>query len=86
MTMEWQTIDSAPKNEKALLLIRSGFEHVVGSWLHPTYHQKNVDKFKGCWIDNSVKTDGKAMRVYRDGTTVYEPTHWMYLPEDPEEE
>ena len=63
--MEWQPIDTAPKDHKAFL-----------AW---------------CPENNCVYTlhlsrqSGEYENFWRGGKEVYEFTHWMPLPEPPEE-
>lgn len=81
----YQPIDTAPKNGEWLLLLSLGYTPLVGRWLLPTPYQKDVDGFEGCWLgeQSDSLSDHKN---YRDGITTYEPTHWMPLPKEPDDE
>jgi hypothetical protein len=71
---EWQTIDSAPKDGRDILIIRFGREAI------PTF---NV-----VWWDDSGRWGKKYPWRFVEsrvgGYNIDFPTHWMPLPEPPQ--
>ena len=75
--MEWQPIETAPKDGRCLLLIECKYETepFIGSW----------SERRGKWFASTTHydTDGNACvidKVYSDGVS-----HWMPLPPPPEQ-
>lgn len=69
--MEWQPIETAPKDGKRILL----FHHyaVIGGWRNLWYRQGGAD------MHGWVCTEGEI------GNQIRGVTHWMELPQDPKE-
>lgn len=71
--MEWQPIETAPRDERIDLW--SGGERVPDCFWMDGYKWRDDDLPKDCF-------------VYMDGDLcydVYQPTHWMPLPQPPEQ-
>lgn len=77
--MEWQRIETAPKDGTQVLLYcrHDGWDEIeIGSFRNDDNDRDGDDP---CWLDNS----------YDDFSCGYascplEPTHWMPLPEPPQ--
>lgn len=70
--MEWQPIETAPKDEK-ILLARAGQWVDIGEW----EDDRHAKKPRPYWTANREWWAGKmAMREQQ-------PTHWMPLPPPP---
>lgn len=64
----WQPIKSAPKNQaRFLAYFPKGTKRPEVCMTHWSYHNS-------CWM---------AYGLGRSGRVIYEPTHWMPLPEPP---
>ena len=70
--MNWQPIETAPKDGTNILLCKAPFTALVGRF----------DDDLG-WVD--FDEDEDALReVWIEEGTEYEPTHWMPLPSPPD--
>lgn len=72
--MEWQPIETAPKDESRILLIRIGFQVCIGYWL--------TKYSKWATTDPEDYPDVETWEAEELGSR-YHPTHWMPLPEPP---
>jgi hypothetical protein len=74
----WQPIDTAPKDKRVLLFYGKGVTGimVVGRWVTDA----NVNKPRPYWTNDHSAAFG--IRLTRE----MHPTHWMPMPEPPEEE
>lgn len=70
--MEWQPIESAPRDGTRILAGRKGWVSVV-AW-NPDFHAHSKSKAVGVWMDD----DGDFGPDAHDW-----PTHWMPLPAPP---
>jgi hypothetical protein len=70
--MEWQTIETAPKDGTRILLF-DGADMYVAAWEDSSM---SINETKN-WVYAVVSTDWNYYEV------VYNPTHWMPLPEFP---
>jgi hypothetical protein len=74
--MTWQPIETAPKDGTRILIWdddEGGYE--IGFW--SSNHES--------WLDNDI-CDGDPGKYWPGdllGNTIFEPTHWMPLPEPP---
>lgn len=80
--MEWQPIETAPKDGTVILFAAEG--KVVAGWFHndfapfPWAFVDDVrESLTGC-CDNEL-----TGRVYTNGYPLGVPTHWMPLPDPP---
>lgn len=64
--MDWQPIETAPKNERLLLL-----------------RQKDGDEWSGTFV--GYWSHSRSSWMYGIGRRIPNPTHWMPLPEPPEQ-
>lgn len=71
--MDWQPIETAPKDGTAVLLIVVGYEPAVGSFKDRGWNYMDIEDFpdKDDWL-RWLKNHGP-----------WEPTHWMPLPAPP---
>lgn len=68
--MEWQTIDSAPKDARILICdIQNGHKIV-----------REAEFFSGKWVAHFTLIDGYPIPDF-----YCHPTHWMPLPEPPKD-
>lgn len=75
--MDWQPIETAPKDGTAILTVVAGFEPSVSQWVDR--------KVKARWcIDPETFMEQAHFEEYFWNTR-YEPTHWMPLPAPPKE-
>ena len=81
---EWQSIDTAPKDGTKVLVYDqesaglSGRPGIGIAWWHShRYH----DKYRESWCPQ----ESWCSQGCRDDVEIYHPTHWMPLPEAPEE-
>jgi hypothetical protein len=74
--MDWQPIETAPKDGTEVLLVRNGSFRQIGSWRKPCQQADGyrVNDGEPCWVGYSAEK------------RVPEPTHWMPLPEPPKGE
>ena len=70
--MNWQPIDTAPKDGTSVLLCVAPFKPLVGRF----------DRRLG-WVDFDEDEDSLRSLWIEEGTD-YEPTHWMPLPPPPD--
>jgi hypothetical protein len=72
--MDWQTIETAPKDGTNVILFLPGMRRqvTIGHYdIQETFiHGKMNRRIEGWWIDNG------------SGWT-YKPSHWMSIPEPP---
>lgn len=73
--MEWQLIETAPKDGTYFLACIAGFIPTVSKW----YEERHVFD----WIDAEVFQNDDAWHEYQVSSS-YRPTHWMPLPEPPQ--
>jgi hypothetical protein len=71
VSMEWQPIETAPKDETRVLTVISGFEVCIGWWF--------IDAGKWMTMDAEDYDDDGSWE-YSVENTEYYPTHWMPLP------
>lgn len=73
--MDWKTIDSAPRDGTSILVYSSIGNPVTmeGVVIAEFWEHQQIDDGNEWW---SVSHDGL-------GTTCFNPTHWMQLPEPP---
>lgn len=72
--MEWQPIETAPKdNKEGLLLFFPRWGCIRGYW----HDDKYASKPKPHWYNDRVRLFGKKE------TCANQPTHWMPLPDAP---
>jgi hypothetical protein len=84
---EWQTIDTAPKTGRTLLLgypnSLGKWRTVRGQWMSDEYiaqYWEEPDDVEAGWFETCVEADDppNCWRI--------EPTHWMPLPPPPTEQ
>ena len=72
--MDWQPIETAPKNEVVMIDLWAGGErHTDCGWGKPTYGKEK------CWVSIGSGYDCNGPVDEK----VYNVTHWMPLPEPP---
>lgn len=77
--MDWQPMDTAPKNAKILiscLVKRTGYR--VTPCVYKWHKTNDDDRYKKEWW-----SDGGDYYGIKWLSDIYEPTHWMPLPEPP---
>jgi hypothetical protein len=83
--MEWQPIETAPKDGTVLILgiispavnlVRDGYWSDGEEWEHSGFDSQ--DECRGWWAYTSSCGAEKL-------TGLYAPTYWMFLPEPPED-
>lgn len=72
--MEWQPIETAPKDERSILVFDSTYGIVTVKWRHD-------DCWGGVWGKEDYIQDGS---IYDDALIARDLTHWMPLPDPPE--
>ena len=72
--MEWQPIETAPKDGTEILLTDGAFTH-CGRW-----YDKNNPKYPWKFLDFTYRWKDE-LNGWQDNK--YGPTHWMPLPEPP---
>ena len=78
--MEWQTIDTAPKDGTKVLIVNDeGAMDVAGYVEQWCEHSEFVRKAKDGDVYRTVRED----TGYWDSDTAYRPTHWIPLPPPP---
>jgi hypothetical protein len=80
--MEWQPIETAPKDGGALIL-SNGKEVAQGWWCDVPGYSREVRDSDGRYIDQD-EGEGFLGWMDCDGGMLPEPTHWMPLPPPPE--
>jgi len=81
--MEWQPIETAPKDGTKVLIVNSdGAIDVAGYVVQWDEHSELVRKARDGDVYRTVRED----TGYWDTETAYWPTHWMPLPEAPNAE
>jgi hypothetical protein len=73
--MEWQPIETAPKDGTRILAVVQGFRPAVAYW------QNNRGVFD--FIDAEDMPSPEAWDEYLRNEPEWTPTHWMPLPEPP---
>jgi hypothetical protein len=79
MTMEWQPIETAPKDGTAIL---------VWNGLNSGFYTREQDMGVALWRKQAFPGNDRMRWCAKDccdGVTTYEPTHWMPLPDPPQE-
>lgn len=73
--MEWQPIETAPKDGTLILTLVPGYTAAVSKW------QESRGMFD--FIDEEDMPNDQAWIDYLESDPKYHPTHWMPLPEPP---
>lgn len=73
--MNWQPIETAPKDGTAILTVVRGFRPAVTQWVEFEGEARFSE-------DPENFTEEDHFHEYFFGS-LYEPTHWMPLPEGP---
>lgn len=71
--MEWQPIETAPKDGTAILI-----------W--DTYVHDLSMPVVGSWVENTDYGGEFEWEHWKSGGVLYNPTHWMPLPTPPKEQ
>jgi hypothetical protein len=74
---EWQPIETAPKDGTAILTVRHRYQPCVSSW----QEHEGVARF-GSEPEDFMEED-HFFQYWHE--TTYQPTHWMPLPQPPQE-
>ena len=74
--MEWQPIETAPKDGTEVLLFDTAFKKVVIGWYGVDYNNSNNNEKE--WLYG--EGDDYSCGYYY---TPCDPTHWMPLPDAP---
>lgn len=81
--MEWQPIETAPKDGTRILLLEAGNVY-LGLWDSnfgiSEIYDPEADQYvnRPAWTDGTVKSWG-----YEEQNEIEQPTHWMPLPDPP---
>lgn len=70
---EWQPIETAPKDERAILVFDTDYGVVTAKWRYD-------DQWGGVWGSENYIQDGS---IYDDALIAHKATHWMPLPDPP---
>ena len=74
--MEWQPIETAPKDHVTVVdLWSGGFRYTNCAWGKPTYGKEYT------WVQLNASRDSDGLV---DEQVIPYPSHWMPLPEPPE--
>ena len=82
--MQWQPIDTAPKDGSGILL-SNGVTVAQGEWLHQEPFIREQRDLDGRYIDQD-EFDGFDGWIDWAGGMIPSPTHWMPLPPPPQEQ
>lgn len=71
----WQPIETAPRDGKWILAVKKNFIPAVARW----------DKSRGSFefMEPDYYAEEEHYLAYLDQTDPWDPTHWMPLPEPP---
>ena len=75
--MEWQPIETAPKDDLVLLYDNGAMR--VGFWENGQWTQPAIPALRDEYGDYIPPTKGRLVLC----DCLYQPTHWMPLPEPP---
>ena len=73
--MEWQPIETAPKDGTYVLMVKKGLVPAVARW----QHDRQIFDF----IEEEDMPTGDAWQEYLAMCIEWTPTHWMPLPDPP---
>ena len=89
MEMEWQSIETAPKDGQTFVLLYSAWDESIRTglwreaWGLPSsipFADRSLDTTEGYWVEDRYDELDPLRYPYRP---IHEATHWMPLPDPP---